>query len=267
MNLMNKPVAIWDGQFHTPTTKLHRISICVTCMGRLEDLSQTILQNIDDNADYPNLEFVILDYNSNDGLAHWVQDTLATELSTGRVAYYRTSEPKHYSMAHSRNVAFRLAQGEIVNNVDADNWTNAGFATYLNRLANECPQKAIFAKGKRLLHGRIGFFKDEWLSLGGYDESLQGYGHDDKDLLHRALLTGFTLMWYGGQFVKRIKTPRQKKAANMQIKSLRVTEELNKTASDNNLRQGKCIANQGCNWGNATVTKNFSEVIKVGEWS
>ena len=46
----------------------HKISICTTCMNRLDDLKQTLPQNILDNADYTRTEFVLIDYNSSDGL-------------------------------------------------------------------------------------------------------------------------------------------------------------------------------------------------------
>ncbi|WP_158563357.1 hypothetical protein [Chitinophaga silvatica] len=45
-----------------------KISFCTVCMGRLHHLRQTLLQNIADNTTYDNLEFVILDCNSEDGI-------------------------------------------------------------------------------------------------------------------------------------------------------------------------------------------------------
>src|SRR5436190_8212548 len=110
-------------------------------------------------------------------------------------------------MAHSRNVAFKLARGEIVCNVDADNWTSAGFATRLNLVANQRPARAVFTKSQQRIRGRIAFYKQEWDELlGGYDEDLHDYGFDDMDLMHRALLQGFRLMPFGGEYVTRIQT-------------------------------------------------------------
>jgi len=48
--------------------KHFKISFCIVCMNRLHQLSQTLLQNIRDNEDYSELEFIVLDYNSNDGM-------------------------------------------------------------------------------------------------------------------------------------------------------------------------------------------------------
>lgn len=259
-----RPYDIWGGKFTRPVTRNYKISLCTTCMGRLGDLMQTLPVNIGDNADYPDVEFVLLDYNSPDGLGDWVARNMMGLIESGKLVYARTTEPQWYHMAHSRNVAFKLASGEIVCNVDADNWTNAGFATYVNRLANECPEKAAFAKGRQLLRGRVGFFKREWLDLlGGYDESLDGYGHDDEDLLNRAVLQGFRLMRFGGRFVRRICTEKDVKNANMREKNLRVTEAMNRAMSARNIENGILTSNAGRNWGVATVMKNFREEVSL----
>lgn len=167
-------------------------------------------------------------------------------------------------MSHSRNVAFLAAAGEIVNNVDADNWTNAGFAAYVNRLANQCPRKAIFAKGKRLLRGRIGFFKDEWVDMGGYDERFEGYGYEDIDILHRAWTAGYTLMWYGGDYVHRLETLPHMKVARMKNQDGAQTAEAHKALSEKNIEQGRYRVNDGFRWGAAWLVKNFKEEIEVG---
>jgi GT2 family glycosyltransferase len=257
-----KPVDIWDGQFSRGVTREFSISLCTTCMGRLDDLLQTLPTNIADNADYPRVEFVLLDYNSQDGLEKWVKENMSGHVESGKLVYARTTEPKWYHMAHSRNVAFKLATGEIVCNVDADNWTGPGFATALNRLANEKPERAVFVKGWRLLRGRVGLYRKEWLELlGGYDESLTGYGHDDRDLVDRSLLQQFRLMWFGGQYVTRIQTARSVKVANMEAKNWKATETANKERSAENIQKGLFKSNEGRKWGSAILRKNFREEI------
>ena len=49
-----------------------KISFCTTCKERLRHLKQTLPKNIKDNSNYPFIEFVILDYNSQDGLGDWM---------------------------------------------------------------------------------------------------------------------------------------------------------------------------------------------------
>uniref|UniRef100_A0A6M3ISB9 Putative glycosyltransferase n=1 Tax=viral metagenome TaxID=1070528 RepID=A0A6M3ISB9_9ZZZZ len=252
---------VWDRTFTAEVTKRYRISICTTVMNRLGDLQKTLLKNIADNADYPHVEFVVLDYNSSDGLGDWMR---GLEGVGSAVNYYRTTEPEYYSMAHSRNIAFKMAEGEIVVNVDADGYTNAGFAAYLNRLANEQPRKAIFAKGKKMMRGRLGFYKDEFINeLGGYDEDLLGYGHDDHDLMTRAWGLGYKLMWFGGQFCGLVDNHRKHQGGNYQHSSWKYTERRNKLLSLYNLSVGQFKANEGRHWGRAHLVKNFSQEIDV----
>ena len=153
----------WDGRFTKPQDKYHKISICTTCMDRLSDLKQTLPQNIKDNSDYPYVEFLVLDYNSKqDDVGGWIKSEMMEHIESGKLVYLRTEEPKYFDMSHSRNIAFLASSGDIVNNVDADAFTpptgEFGFATYINKLANEQPEKAIFAKSRQLLRGRLGFY-------------------------------------------------------------------------------------------------------------
>ena len=233
-------------------------------MGRIHDLIRTLPRNICDNAAYSNLEFVLLDYNSQDGLEQWVAGNMMQYIQSGRLVYARTTEPKYYNMCHSRNVAFKLASGEIVCNVDADNWTGPDFARTLNKLANEQPERAVFAKSRQLIRGRIAFYKREWEELlGGYDEDLRNYGHDDRDLVNRALLQGFRLMRFGETQVSRIPTSNTERVLNMEAKRWRDSEGQNKAISKTKIESGELKANQGRSWGSALLMRNFSEQIAL----
>lgn len=253
---------IWDGNITSEVKQEYKISLCTTCMGRLHDLKDTLPVNIKTNKDYQNLEFVILNYNSPDGLDNWMRDNMSEHIESGKVVYYKTELPQHYSMTKSRNLAFKLASGDIVNNVDADNFVNEGFARYVNVLANQQTEKAIFAKGKRMLRGRLGFWKKEFMEiLRGYDESIEHYGHDDHDLMNRAWLAGFTLMWYGGKYYTS-NGSKKHQTENMEEKNWKMTELKNKIISAENIIDGKIGGNSGA-WGQTVITKNFKEQFVV----
>lgn len=253
----------WDGLFTKPEVKKYKISICTTSMNRLDDIKRTLLKNIEDNSDYPYVEFVLLDYNSEDGLEDWVKSEMVEHINKGTLVYYRTEEPKFYDMSHSRNIAFKVSTGDIVNTVDADSLTNKGFATYINKLANEQSEKAIFAKSRQLLRGRLGFFKKDFIELlGGYDEDLRGYGHDDQDLLNRAWKLGFKMMRYGGAFTARVDNHVKHQDGNYK-EEWWITEGRNRFLSYSNLILGKFKANERREWGKAKLIRNFEEEIKV----
>lgn len=260
----------WDGKFHKKKIKNYSVSFCTTVMGRLYNLKETLPKNIEDNQAYPDVEFVILDYNSGDNLWEWMAKNMMSHILSGTVSYYRTTEPTHFSMSHSRNIAFKVARGQIVNNLDADNFTvcesvptTECLASYINRLANETPRKVIFAKGKKKMHGRIGFYKDEFINeLGGYDEDILGYGHDDHDLVQRAWALDYAMHWWGGQYYSRIHTSRDEKNKHM-ARPWKVTEDENKVKSAANIAAGRLKSNEGKHWGKATLIKNFHEIVEV----
>ena len=52
-------------------------------------------------------------------------------ISRGVLNYYRTEEPQYYLRSHSRDMAFRLSQGDIFCNLDADNFQGKGFARFM----------------------------------------------------------------------------------------------------------------------------------------
>lgn len=58
-------------------------------MDRLFHLKKTLLKNIKNNITYPHLEFVLLDYNSQDGLEEWVVENCKEYLENGILKYHR----------------------------------------------------------------------------------------------------------------------------------------------------------------------------------
>ena len=242
-----------------------RISICTTCMGRTHDLKETLPVNMKDNEDYQNLEFVLVNYASRDDMDEWVKSSFEKEMESGRLRYVKVVDDiQYFEMGHSRNIAFKAATGEIVNNVDADNYTNREFASTLNKMAELQPRNAVFAKGKRLMHGRLGFYKDEFIRIGGYDEDLSGYGFDDHNLLYRAMASGMKMMWWGQVCkMRRIKTPRALAGQNMADSNWKRTQEINRKLTFEKLARGEYIANRERNWGSASVIINFTQEIAL----
>ena len=171
----------------------YKISFCTVCMNRLHHLKETLPANLKGNASYPNAEFILLDYNSSDGLEQWVKTDLKEYIDSGRLVYYRTTEPKYFQRSHSRNMAFKLATGDIVCNVDADNFTGKGFAHYINRqfMANRnifiIPDIRSRFYYIRDVFGRICCLKQDFEAAGGFDEQLEGYGHEDVDFIYRLI--------------------------------------------------------------------------------
>jgi radical SAM protein with 4Fe4S-binding SPASM domain len=178
----------------TSTLPRPRLSFFTVCMGRLHHLQQTLLKNLAWNANYPSLEFVLLDYSSPDELASWVQSELSDQLRSGRVAYYRYDHAQFFSFSHSRNMAARLCRGDIVGNVDADNFTGPSYAQYVDQQMKDTDflvgcdfENGVFTPivGDHGWTGRMAVRRQAFLDAGGYDEDMVAWGYEDMDLYNR----------------------------------------------------------------------------------
>lgn len=205
-----------------------KVSFCTTCKGRLQHLQQTLPQNLRDNPNEDGLEieFVILNYGDNTGMHEWMttDPLISSEIEAGRVVYARTQQPV-FRMAHAKNMAHRLATGDVVCNVDADNFTGSGFAQALARRFEKTPNIVInpsysITKDKRRdasgLFGRMAIMRDTFDLLGGYDETYQGWGGEDTNLTRRARLMGIRYVRFDDwAFLNVIPHENAERVANM----------------------------------------------------
>ncbi len=151
-----------------------------------------------DNADYPNIEFVLVDYNSKDGLQDWVRQNFQAEIAAGKLKYVYYPGPEKFHAPHAKNIAHRMASGDILVNVDADNFTGPGFARWIaetmekeTAMAQRAHKKGVFLRPKLAQYalsersgtgGRIALPKEAFYQVGGYAETIQGWGGDDTAL-------------------------------------------------------------------------------------
>lgn len=176
-----------------------RIAFVSTCRGRLQHLRQTLPKNIWDNVDYPNSIFVVLGYGDPelDDYMH----TFELAMDSGQLAYYRMDRTGPFRMAHAKNVAHRcgiLEGADILVNIDADNFTGAGFATYVAQQFSQHREERIFlwsrmiqGQFRRGISGRIAVTSNAFLLAGGYDEKFENWGPDDKDFNIRLQRLGY----------------------------------------------------------------------------
>ncbi len=153
------------------------VSFCTSVKDRFDHLEETFLRNIEDNDTYPNCEFVLLNYNCPDPRTDkWAKIMLKPYIDSGRVNYYYFPKTMYYSQSHSKNLAVRLSKGDVVCNIDADNFTGPSFSSYVSAMLS---RGEIFLCGPsdgRGLAGRICLLKKDWLAVGGYDERFIGWG-------------------------------------------------------------------------------------------
>lgn len=158
-------------------------------------MRQTLPRSIAENADFfPNVEFVLLDYNSKDGLEDWVKTTMKMHLDQGVLVYLKTTDPQYFHRSHSRNMAFRNASGDVLVNLDADNFAGKGFAAYVDHHFQQkrniymVPDRSRADLGGAF--GKVCLRKSDFMKVGGYDERISGWGYEDTDLFFRLQLLG-----------------------------------------------------------------------------
>lgn len=181
-----------------------RIAFVTTCKNRAQHLKITLPKNLADNAEYENAVFAILNYGSGDDLLVYLQSEHGAAIRRGRVVVYNYSTPGPFRMAHAKNMAHRLGiieGGEILVNLDADNLTGPGFASYV---ADNFERPEIFMRSVwpiqrekqtkivRGCSGRIAVSAKMFINAGGYNEHYDEWGPDDRDFTTRLEMLGLT---------------------------------------------------------------------------
>ena len=232
-----------------------KISFCIPCMGRLHHLKETLPNNIEKSNNY-NVEFIVLNYNSADKLDEWMKDNMMDHIETGKIVYYKTIEPEYFKMSHSKNMANRLGTGDLLFTLDADIFILQDICRYCNE---------VFQEDRLLVDrncGSICLFADFFHKARGYDESMIGWGQEDKDFHDRC--TKFLGMHGGKCFPNMFHTIEHSNDErvlylNPKFKYRRGTNRHNKNIKENRTEESlKEINKDG--YGCGIVYKNFSNI-------
>lgn len=164
-----------------------KVSFCVTNRNRLEHAKKTIPRNLEMLRSFENTEMVLLNYGSEEDLDGWVREELKDWILSGKLIYGSTKHPKTFRMAHAKNCSHLMATGNIVVNLDSDNWLSYSFIKLVLDTFKLHVNPIVKGSGPGL-GGRIGVRKDVFQFVGGYDERLDSWGYDDKDFFDRVII-------------------------------------------------------------------------------
>ncbi len=263
--LRNYDLVSLPSDIYSEALNKHSISFCTNCMNRLYHLKHTIEENIKSNRNYGNVEFVLVNYNSKDGMHRWVKKNLMQYIDSGILNYYHTTEPKYFHMSKAKNLAHKLAKNEILCNLDGDNFTGDDFAFYINYLFNQEGLDTIFHFKKAPYwgtEGRIALTKKNFEKLGGYDEDFHPAGHQDHDLLERAKAIGLEYMNVEIEnFLRYLSNSTHEKSTGLAENKVDFYKLRNENVqwSNENLESGQYVANLKEGWGRSVVYRNFEE--------
>lgn len=171
---------------------MKHISYCTTCKGRLWQLKQTLPINI--KLANEDIEIVLLDYHSQDGLREYILENYQEYLADGRLRYYRLiTDIKGFDMAYAKHIAHMLGEGRVLFNLDADNFIGASIPELMT-----LPPSSLLVANKIVgtatsRGGRIGMSKSDYVRIGGYNTAMLGMFGDDGELVGRCLKNGMSL--------------------------------------------------------------------------
>lgn len=174
---------------------MKKLSFCITCMNRFHQISKTLPTNLFDNL--PNkkdVEFILVDFGSKDGLKEWVLSNFSEELRSGYLQYFYTDTLTAWHASIAKNTAHYFANGEVVMNLDCDNYTGSRGGEFVMEQFDKFGNNLLLHQFSGAFNdgscGRIGMRKEFFLKIGGYDESFLPMGYQDLDILKRLHLFG-----------------------------------------------------------------------------
>jgi hypothetical protein len=241
-------------------SKFTSISFCTTCKGRIGHLQETLPENIETASKYNNIEFVLLDYNSEDGLEEWIREEMMPFIESGKLVYYKTTEPKFFNMSHAKNMVHRLATNDVVCNLDADNLLSDEFIKQLRyEFSNDI--NVVLKPNSNLKGnaGRISLSRENFLKLRGYDESANGWGNEDQDFFNKCDVHGLTAIKVKDAY--SIPHTDRVRGENYEVRDVRRTSRSNARVLRRRLLDGYFVSNMYDSFGEGNVTKNFKEEI------
>lgn len=248
--------------------KVPTLSFCITCKNRFHQISKTLEKNLDDNRMHAEwIEFVLVDFGSTDGLKEWVLKNFSKDIEQGYLRYYYTEKLKNWDASIAKNTAHKLANNEIVVNLDCDNFTGylggqfiiRQFILYKNIVLHQFkgdPTDGSF--------GRIAAMKEDFTLVGGYDESFEPMAYGDTDLLNRLKSLGLKYLNKSlDKYIHTIKNSKQDSVANTNSKyNYEDMFEINKLKFLNNSQNGYAVANNGI-FGITEGLHKYSDINKM----
>jgi hypothetical protein len=228
------------------------LSFCITCKNRFHQISGTLKRNLDDNSMYSHLiEFVLVDFGSDDGLKEWILDNFQKELKANYLKFYYTDGMKSWHASLAKNTAHILAANDILVNLDCDNFTgrNGGKFVIQQFLNNE--KNMIFHQFSGKYYdgsfGRIGMYRKTFHETGGYDERFEPMGGQDGDLINRLLSLGYKYVLAGNEKYNRAIPNSKDESIAFTGSKLSWTDmnHKNQVLSKRNISNGLLAANGG----------------------
>lgn len=163
-----------------------KVSYCTTCHKRLWQLKQTIEHNLSFTK-AGEIELCILAYNDDD-VEPYLKEHYADYIKDGRLKVVTHHEDREFSCGYVKNLAHAMGTGEILFNLDADNFIDNAQDYLLQLKENEVLKNVVSKQDGR--SGRIGVYRTLFDKVCGYRDVGRS---DDGDFVLRCLKAGAKL--------------------------------------------------------------------------
>jgi len=242
-----------------------KLSFCITHKDRFSYLEQTLGKNLDDNKQSSDqIEFVLVDFKSQNSIVDWVFDCFSDEIKAGYLSFFSADFLESWSAPIAKNTTHLLAQGNILTNLDCDNYVGNGGGKMVIEKFEEREEEMIlwqFSGVKRDgSYGRLSFKKESFFKMGGYDETLMEMGYQDNDLMRRSIKYGMKLVCEKDRRFNVAIKNKKYRPAKMPFHMMNF---FNQKKSERNIRKGNLFANKDALSLRANVFKmnEFGEML------
>jgi predicted glycosyltransferase involved in capsule biosynthesis len=231
-----------------------RISLCTTCFNRATQLKRVFESNLELLRGEESVEWLILNYNSQDDLDEYIQPIL--QYNEFNIRYFKEISGRSWHMSLAKNISHKLASGDILMNLDCD-----------NRIGEALDQiRETFTVNVGALHlwsgrygdgtcGRIAIRRELFFNIGGYDESFRPMAYQDEDLLARLRDMGETVMHVPSLCPVAIANAGLGDAEPVpKSAQWERYHRYNTRISNRNRAEGRLVANEGKLWGVGNVS-------------
>ncbi len=228
------------------------LSFCITCKNRLHQIKQTLRRNLDDNLLHRDvIEFVLMDFDSLDGLSGWIVENFCDELDSGYLKFYQTCGLEYWHASVAKNTAHWCASNDIVVNLDCDNFTGFWGGAYVIGIFMQHHMNIVTQQFSGEVgdgsYGRIAASRKYFDLIGGYDESFDPMGYADDDLVNRLVKLGLQHIVLSNPLYNPAISNTKEEGIRYANSSKNYSEMIgdNYRRSGQNLQEGRLIANNG----------------------
>jgi len=232
------------------------LTFCMACHRREADLYAALPFVVAAANASPPVEIIVVDYANEQPLVLDRYEDDLMEPNRFVVVTYRGRS--HYHTTHARNLSIRHSRGDYVVTAMCDICPKPGYFALLRTRIEETGATLLlpWAAPRRrwprtTMPGMIVCRRDELVAAGGFDERMEFYGGEDKELGERLLRRGAPSDVYPeAAELDMIPTPNPVRVANFRLSIGKgAMMRLSNQIRYDNGQQGLLVVNEGHDWG------------------